>query len=79
MRENRFIGIIEVKPGYIVGQFQVGLVEGADRSNIAPVAFVVVPVDGSPLPDQIGDDIPAKVVQTLAALAQHVHQQLGVE
>ena len=34
MRENRVLRIVEIEGGLILGQFQVGLVEGADGSNI---------------------------------------------
>ncbi len=80
MRENWLIRVIKVKSGIFIRQFQVGLIERADSTNIPPVAFVVIAIHRSSLSNQVGDNVAAKIIKALhAALPKHIHKQLGIE
>jgi len=79
--KDRVVWIEEVKFRMVIRKFQVCVIKSADRSDIAPISFKVIPKNTLTGSDQIRNDISTKVIQLVIGVIrpQHIRQQIDVE
>src|SRR4029453_13489033 len=75
-RVYRHIGIEEIELRHNVGHVDVGIVKGADRSHVLPIAIEEIRLD-LVIPDGRWNEIAAKV--SMLALTQHCSQDFEIE